>query len=169
MSWTMRAAGPDDAERLNAVRAEGFESYRAFGPPGWQPPDAAAELETLRRRLGSPDVWCLLAEADGEVAGHIAIMPAHQHPEWTTEDTRLAHLWQLFLRTRWHGSGLAAELHAEGVGAARLRGFSEMRLYTPAGQARARRFYEREGWATTGAPVDDSTFGMPLVEYRRAL
>jgi hypothetical protein len=39
-------------------------------------------------------------------------------------------------------------------------------LFTPEGQARARRFYEREGWRAA-AVIEDSNFGMPLVEYRR--
>jgi GNAT superfamily N-acetyltransferase len=169
MSWSMRVAGPEDAERINDVRQQGFEGYRSFGPPGWEPPAAAAELATIRARLASPDVWCFLAEEDGDMAGHIAAMPANHHPHWVTEDAELAHLWQLFLRERWHGSGLAGELHAAGLAEARRRGFTSMRLYTPAGQARARRFYEREGWSTTGDLVEDTAFGMPLVEYRRRL
>ena len=80
----------------------------------------------------------------------------------------VAHFWQLFVRAPWWGTGLATELHAAAVAEAAHRGFAAMRLFTPAGQARARRFYEREGW-TGGAPFDDDTFGMPLVEYRREL
>ena len=40
-----------------------------------------------------------------------------------------------------------------------------MRLFTPADQARARRFYEREGWRVTGAPHHDD-IGFAVVEYR---
>ena len=43
-----------------------------------------------------------------------------------------------------------------------------MRLYTPAGQARARRFYEREGFAAAGGPQDRG-LGLPVIEYRRPL
>lgn len=77
----------------------------------------------------------------------------------------LAHFWQLFVAREWWGSGLAARLHAAVVEAAAHRGFTAMRLFTPAAQARARRFYEREGWRLWAAPVDDE-IGFPVVEYR---
>ena len=35
---------------------------------------------------------------------------------------------------------------ADSLACARGRGYAWMRLFTPAAQARARRFYEREGW-----------------------
>jgi hypothetical protein len=44
-----------------------------------------------------------------------------------------------------------------------------MRLHTPAEHARARRFYEREGWTLRGEPFDDDAFGMTIAEYRREL
>ena len=40
-----------------------------------------------------------------------------------------------------------------------------MRLFTPADQARARRFYEREGWRLEAA-VEDDEIGFAVVEYR---
>jgi hypothetical protein len=44
-----------------------------------------------------------------------------------------------------------------------------MRLFTPVGQARARRFYEREGWAVSGESFCDPGFGLQLIEYHRPL
>jgi GNAT superfamily N-acetyltransferase len=167
MTPSLRVAGPSDAERLATVMSEGFEGYRPFAPEGWQPPDP--ELDALRERLGNPDVWCLIAEENGLPAGHVAIVPATQHSGWPSDDPSLIHLWQLFVRPPWWGTGLASTLHAEAVRETAARGFTAMRLYTPAGQGRARRFYEREGWVAAGPPFDDADFGMPLVEYRRAI
>jgi GNAT superfamily N-acetyltransferase len=164
----MRLAGPDDAERVASVQLEGFEGYRSFAPPAWDPPDPRDELERARERLGDPDVWCLIAEQDGESAGHVAFMPARIHAN-PSEEPGLAHLWQLFVREPWWGTGLATALHGEAVREAAARGFTAMRLFTPAGQARARRFYEREGWTAAGEPADAPEFGMPLVEYRLAI
>ena len=53
------------------------------------------------------------------------------------------------------------------VAEALTRGFSHMRLWTPEGAARARRFYEREGWTLTGRVHRRSDFGLPMVEYGR--
>jgi hypothetical protein len=44
-----------------------------------------------------------------------------------------------------------------------------MRLFTPTEQARARRFYERQGWALTDGPYVEEDLGLSVVEYRRAL
>ncbi len=167
MPWSLRPAVPGDAEQIAAVMAEGFGSYRSFAPPGWEPPDAEAELERFGRFLGSGVLWCLVAEEDGVIAGHVAFMPSRIHPH-PSDDDSMAHFWQLFVRERWWGTGLATALHAEAVREAGARGFTTMRLFTPAAQARARRFYEREGWTPAGEPFDDLDFGMPLVEYRRA-
>jgi GNAT superfamily N-acetyltransferase len=168
MPWSLRPALPRDAERITNVLAEGFESSRSFGPPGWEPPDPHAELERLRAALAGKDVWCLVAEDAGEIAGHVAIMPSRIHPH-PSDDDAMAQLWQLFVREPWWGSGLATALHAEAVREAGARGFTSMRLFTPDAHARARRFYEREGWTPAGAPFDGLGFGMPLLEYRRAI
>jgi GNAT superfamily N-acetyltransferase len=85
-----------------------------------------------------------------------------RHP---VADPRLAHLWQLFVAHEWWGSGLATRLHGLATEAASTRGFTAMRLFTPADQARARRFYEREGWRIAAAPEDDE-IGFAVVEYR---
>jgi GNAT superfamily N-acetyltransferase len=168
MRWSLRTAAPRDSERIVTVLTEGFEGYRTFAPPGWEPPDPKAELRRLRAFLGNEEVWCLVAEEGGEMAGHVAIMPTWVHPQ-PSGDEAMAHFWQLFVRESWWGSGLACSLHAEAVREAGVRGFTSMRLFTPAAHARARRFYEREGWTPVGAPFDDLDFGMPLVEYRRAI
>jgi GNAT superfamily N-acetyltransferase len=168
MDWSLRLATPADAARLAANVSEGFESYRSFAPAGWRPPSANGELALLDEALGRTDVWCLLAEVDGELAGHVAIRPAETAPRGSREPG-LAHFWQLFVKPPWHGSGLAVELHDEAVREAGARGFETMRLYAAAGQARARRFYEREGWVASGPPTELSGFRMPVVEYRLAI
>jgi diamine N-acetyltransferase len=167
--WTLRAASPDDAPRLAMVLRDGFESYRSFAPAGWEPPSANYDLDPLRERLADPDVWCLLAEADGTPAGHVSLLPAAKHSRWPSSELGLVQLWHLFVRAPWWGSGLATELHGEVLGESARRGYATMRLFTPVAQARARRFYEREGWTFAAGPIDAPGFGMPLIELRRAI
>ena len=64
------------------------------------------------------------------------------------------YLWHLFTRPAWWGTGLAAGLHDAFLAEARARGYRTARLHTPAGHARARRFYERRGWRVSGAARD---------------
>jgi GNAT superfamily N-acetyltransferase len=81
----------------------------------------------------------------------------------------MAFLWRLFVEPPWFGSGLALLLHDEALREARTRGYSSIRLFAAAGQARARRFYEREGWVAAGPPFMQKSFGMDVVDYRRSL
>lgn len=101
------------------------------------------------------------------MAGHVGWLAAKSSRR-PTDDDGLAHFWQLFVRRAWWGSGLATRLHADGVAAAAQHGYTTMRLHTPSGQARARRFYEREGWSAAEEFLDEA-FGMHIVEYRRSL
>jgi hypothetical protein len=48
-------------------------------------------------------------------------------------------------------------------------GYETIRLYTPHGAARARAFYEREGWALAPPAFAEPLLGLDLVEYRRGL
>ena len=118
--------------------------------------------------LGRSDVWCLLALDDQEVIGHVALsLFSMEDPEPPPAGT--INLWQLFVRPAWQGRGIATVLIEAAASEARRRGFTRMRLWTPQGQRRARRFYEREGWTQTGDVHEDSPFGLPTVEYTRTL
>ena len=167
-AYVLRPAVPADAERLAEVTAEAFEGYRGFAPAGWQPPPPAAEVDRLRDLLAGADLWCLVAERDGAVAGHTAFLPAAQaiHP---IDEPQLAHVRALFVRPGHWGTGLARQLHSAALEAAAARGYTAMRLFTPADQGRARRFYEREGWILHAEPSFEAALGLFLVEYRYAL
>jgi GNAT superfamily N-acetyltransferase len=146
---------------------EGFETYRAFAPDVLRPsPEEIAQI--LEARLETPPVWCELAEHRADVAGYVALLPAADSRR-PVEDPGLAHFWMLFVRAPWWGTGLAHRLHRAACEAAAARGYTAMRLFTPAGQARARRFYEREGWTLADGPYPDEELRMDVVEYRRTL
>ena len=110
-------------------------------------------------------MWCLVAESDGELVGQITVLPAAAAPH-PVDDPTLAHVSNLFVRRDFWGAGLARDLHRAAIDGALERGFKELRLFVAAGQARARRFYEREGWLAAGDEFDDPTPGLTMVEYR---
>lgn len=68
----------------------------------------------------------------------------------------------------WWGRGVAAALHDAAIGEMHARGYESGRLFTPVGQARARRFYERRGWRVGEEAFNDES-GLALMEYRRWL
>ena len=158
----VRAATPDDAPAFGALIATGFASYRAFQPAGWEPPGAAGETARSARRLAQPATWARLALDGGTPAGCVLFEPAPGLPG-------VAHLANLFVDPAWWGTGLAARLHGQAVAAMRERGYRTGRLFTPEGQARARRFYEREGWRAAGPPRWEELLQLSLLEYRIAL
>jgi GNAT superfamily N-acetyltransferase len=166
--YALRAATAGDADAMVAVTAEGFETYRSFAPDGWTPPSASQELERLLRLLGDGDVWYQVAEHEGELVGHVGFLPA-ERTFAPVGDPGLAHFRQLFVTRAHWGRGLATRLHAAAIDEARARRFTGMRLFTPGGQERARRFYEREGWSLARPPAFDERIGLEIAEYRRAL
>jgi GNAT superfamily N-acetyltransferase len=163
-----RTGTPGDAEEIARTVALAFERYRDIAPEGWVAPPV--EPEPFRARLRNPAVWCGVAEVNGEMAGHVALIPASHHSSYPLDDASLAQLWQLFVREAHWGTGIATSLHQAVLEEARRRGYSDFRLYTPAGQERARGFYEREGWISVGEAFVEPAFGgMELIEYRRRL
>lgn len=160
----LRSATRADVPALSDTVQQGFEGYRAWAPRGWDPPDAALHGSSIRARLADPACFCLLAEAGPtlEPAGHVAYLPA-------TGERAVAHVWMLFVRERWWGTGLATELLRRAVAAATDAGYRGMRLHTPAEHGRARAFYEREGWRLDGESFHDPMLGLALVTYRRGI
>jgi predicted N-acetyltransferase YhbS len=167
-SSSFRAATLADAEARAQGVVDGVQGYRAFAPPEWAPPSLAAEIAHVRERLADDAVWCLVAEAGGEIVGQITVLPATRAGR-PVDEPGLAHLSNIFVREDRWGSGLARSLLVKGVEAARGRGFAAMRLFGAVGQPRARRFYEREGWVATGDEFYDPVPDLVLLEYRRAL
>ena len=166
--YALRPARAADALALAVTVQQGFETYRAFAPADWEPPALADELARLREGLADPDTWALVAEADGEPAGHVALVPARRAHNADLE-AGLGHLWQLFVREPHWGSGVAARLLAAAVAEGPARGFTALRLFTPEAQRRARRFYEREGWRLHAPAVHEPHLGFAVVEYRLPL
>ena len=157
----IRPAESGDLPAVLAINAEGFETYREFTPPDWEPPsfDGLADLAIDERAA-----W-LVAEEDGTTVGHVMFIPA-AISSVPIDDPELAHVIQVFVaRSHW-GTPVARELMSALVEEAIRRGYEHMRLFTPAGAGRARRFYEREGWSEVDY-VEETPLGFPVVEYRR--
>ena len=168
--FDIRIAVPDDAIALASTTRLGFESYLEWAPEGWQPPPRSLEIRAIRERLRARTTWCAMAvDLDGEQAGHVGITYANERERPHVSIPGRAHLWMLFVRPRWWGSGLAGWLHRLALEEAARREYASIRLYTPHGAARARAFYEREGWQQQGRAFPEPLLGLDLVEYRRRL
>jgi len=161
-----RRATVADAGGLAPVLVEGFETFREFSPPDFEPPRVEDAADDLAARLGNPAVWCLLAESSADVAGYVSLLPAAEARR-PVGDPGLAHLSMLYVRAAWWGTGLAKRLHAAACEAAATQGYAAMRLFTLNHQGPARRFYERAGWVLADGPYFDEERRVSVVEYRR--
>jgi peroxiredoxin/GNAT superfamily N-acetyltransferase len=165
--FDFRRTTPADAPLVAETLTACFATYPEWAP-GWTDEGAAGRPERLAERLAADDVWSLLAFEGGEVAGHVSIAERSPSPLLAPPPGH-AKLWQIFVRPRWQGSGLATRLVRAAEREAIERGFAFIALWTPRDHARARRFYEREGWRASGREQDESPLRLPLVEYVRQL
>jgi GNAT superfamily N-acetyltransferase len=163
-----RAATPRDATVVAELIAAGFATYRGFAPDGWQPRTSIQEEPEIYDRLNHGDVHSRIALADAHLAGFTGWMPAsHGRPRQRIPGR--AHLWSLFIAPDWWGTGLAAGLLHWSVTGMRDSGYDTAQLWTPKAHARARAFYEREGWGPSSRVQFSPELALDVVLYERDL
>ena len=129
-------------------------------------PFAGAEVaRALGELLRDPAHLVLVAEEDGRVVGFASSGATRDDGE----PPRTGELYTIYvLPERW-GTGSGRDLMRAAVGRLRGRGFERALLWVLEDNPRARRFYERAGWAADGARKAEERFGVraPEVRYRK--
>jgi len=126
-------------------------------------PDRLVEVRTVesfRPRAAERIANTTVAEVDGAVAGFVTV--AGDEVE------------QVFVDAAHRGSGIAGRLLAEAERQVAAAGHRSAWLAVVAGNARARRFYERSGWRDDGpfeyaAEHDGTTIPVPCHRYVKTL
>jgi GNAT superfamily N-acetyltransferase len=158
-AFTLRPATADHAEAVAAIWASGWRD----GHLG-HVPDALLTVrtpESFRTRAAERLADTTVAvTAEGEVAGFVMVVGDEVE--------------QVYVSAAHRGSGLAAPLLAEAERQVAAGGHRRAWLAVVAGNARARRFYERCGWVDEGpfeyaATVSDGTIPVPAHRYVKAL
>jgi GNAT superfamily N-acetyltransferase len=165
---TIRPAVAADVPAIFDLLLASFAGYSDFAPEGWTPPvPEPDEPERMAESFDRAEVWYVVAEDSHGHAGQCGFVQAYTERWMTGEPVEgMAHFWQLFIRPDVWGTGLAGRLHDMALDEIRARGFARARLWTPEGQRRARRFYERRGWALGQERQEaDGPLGIPLVMY----
>ncbi len=168
---SVRPARPGDEDGIATVHVRTWqEAYaRVFGRERL----ATIDFEARRRGWGeqlsapAPRTANLVAERAGEVVGFASVGPSRDDD--ATDET--GELYAIYaLPTEW-GGGVGRELHAAALAALRDAGFRDAALWVLEDNPRARRFYEREGWALDGGRMDAEILGVGVTEvrYRREL
>lgn len=153
---TVRRAGVDDGALLADVAAATFALACPPGTTAAATADFIATHLTVERfaeYLADPQRDLFLAIADGHAVGYtMLVVAAPDDPDVAAVVTRrpAAELSKLYVRASQHGTGLAAALVGATVARARERGAAVLWLGVNQLNARANRFYEKQGFALVG-------------------
>lgn len=120
-----RRARDDDTGALLAVESASFATDRLT-------------RRSLRRLITSPTAACLVAEADGEIAGYALVL--------FRRGSRFARLYSLAVAPHWRGRGVATGLMDAAEAAARSRGVFRLRLEMHEDNAAAAALYRSRGY-----------------------
>jgi ribosomal protein S18 acetylase RimI-like enzyme len=154
----LRPARPEDAPQIAKIWHLGWRDGHLGHVP--QTLVAARTPESFRTRAADLIAETVVAEAAGEVAGFVIVTGAEVE--------------QVYVAARHRGTGIAPQLLEEAERIVAAGGHEEAWLAVVAGNKRARRFYQRLGWADGGpfthrAPNGAETIPVPAHRYVKRL
>ena len=164
-STIVRMASPDDAVQVGEAHASAWaEGYSGLFAPG-----VLTEAVSLRRSLwtylfADPAFdfeGMLVAEQDGEVVGFSQFGRSN-------DGVTLGEVFAFYACPRVWGTGVSAAMMEATLATLQSPSLLSVMIWTHAGAARARAFYEKSGFALTGRErIGTLAFGLeaPEVEY----
>jgi len=163
----VRLARPDDAAAIAEVHVRTWQDAyeHVFGTERLAGVTVEQRLPMWRQILADPAQTALVAEDDaGHIVGWCTVAPSR-------DADADGELWGIYVLADAWGSGVGTALMAAGVEALREAGYREVILWVLEDNPRARRFYEREGWALDGSRKEDEFLGVKVTEvrYRKAV
>jgi GNAT superfamily N-acetyltransferase len=170
----IRTATLDDAAGIAAVHVASWQgTYRGVFPDEvLDGPDLPAGRLRLWQRLLGPEApaghaaW-VAEEPDGQVVGFADVQPCRDEDA----DASTGEVLALYALPAAWGTGVGRELMTTAVDGLRQRSFAAATLWVLDSNDRARRFYDRAGFAPDGATKVDTMAGATITEvrYRREL
>jgi ribosomal protein S18 acetylase RimI-like enzyme len=160
----VRRARPGDAAAIAEVHAR---TWRAAYEHVFGAERLAARVPDLAlwtRILANERVEVNVAEAGGRIVAFVSVGPSR-------DDDAEGELYAIYALPEAWGTGAGAALMQAGLDAMRAAGYRDAVLYVLDDNPRARRFYEREGWALDGGTKSEELLGVQVTEvrYRRVL
>jgi GNAT superfamily N-acetyltransferase len=160
----IRPATIDDARGIAEVHVRAWRA--AY--PGIVPQDVldAMSVEDREARwrngwLSGDEMTMWVAEDSGTIAGWCIVGPSRD----VDDDAAPGELYGIYVDPQHWGKGPGQTLFDTGVSHLRSR-FDEATLWATERNARARRFYERNGWHFDGTNKSDDSRGFVLNEVR---
>jgi ribosomal protein S18 acetylase RimI-like enzyme len=151
----IRPARPGDAVALSALMRDTFQAANGHGST----PDNIAKFldrayrpELQAREIQDPDILTVIVEQDGQWAGFAQLRWASPLPPEVTL-TPAVELGRIYLAPAFHGVGIAAQLVANLLAAAHVRGSRSVWLSVWQEAEQAIRFYRKHGFEIVGRSV----------------
>jgi diamine N-acetyltransferase len=152
----IRTALPRDAASLAALAADTFrEAFAGDNTPA----DLALHLATYygetqqRREIDDSNVTTLVAEANGRLIGFCQVRaqpPPHSIHASVADLATLLEVQRFYVRSGWHGLGVAQALMQAALAAAYERGARQVWLGVFHQNRRAQAFYAKFGFVAAG-------------------
>lgn len=162
----VRAATVEDAFAIERIRVYGWRAaYRHVLPAEELDAMEIDETRWRQRIVEPPTGWSTVVAEDegGDVVGFASVGPSR-------DEAGIGELYAIYVDPEsWStGTGRALIEHAEEI---LRRDFAEATLWVLDDNPRARRFYERAGWAPDGARKSEQRWGVRAAEvrYRKSL
>lgn len=108
----------------------------------------------------------LVGEIDGAIQAISTVGPFRDR---ATFDDPSGELWMINVHPDAFGTGIATALHRRALDHLRKDGHHRAALWVVDDNARARRFYEREGWTEDQARKEDTFGDRTIVEVRYSI
>ncbi len=162
---TIRRATPADAATVATLQVRGHRfAYAGLLPQPESDDDWIARRADAWRPQLAPDHerHTLVAERDGAPVGFVTVGPT----DVTALPPGTGHLFALYVEPAVIGSGIGHALTDGALATLRARGFTAVVLWVLEENARARRFYERAGFAFDGTRRDEERDGHARHELR---
>lgn len=161
----IRQATADDAAGVAEVHIRTWkDAYRGIVPDGYLDAlDVDQRVQAYERFgvLTDPQRPMFVLEESGLIAGFVGVGPSNEEPG-------IGELYSIYVASDHWGTTVGATLMSHGEDWLRAR-FSEAILWVLEENARARRFYEKRGWATDGGSKKDDRGDFVLNEIRYRL
>ena len=169
MTITLRPAGADDLMAVGSLhqrsRVAAYSSFLPAEALASPTPEAVGRYWAERWPHERDTHLMTVADRAGRLAGFTYLGPDDEN------DPASGLLCAIHLEPAERGRGLGRRLMADALDTMRSRGSRKAVLWVLAGNAHARRFYERGGWRPTGARREEH-FGpvvTPQLRYARDL
>jgi GNAT superfamily N-acetyltransferase len=170
---SIRPAREGDEPGIARVHVASWQhAYRGHMPADFLAAlDVGQRAEAWRQRLPAArrsrgDI--LVALSGDDVVGFAHYGPSRDED---ADPGRTGEIGAIYLRPATIGQGVGRRLMAGAVAGLAGLGYADATLWVLDGNDRARRFYERAGWAADGTELTDASRGFPIreVRYRLAL